>query len=418
MLFLFVSQSDTNKYYLGDVKNTMINQIISIIQVVLLINRKMKRIAISLLLLSAIIGTSCSDDNENQKGIEEGTEVGTATLRVSIAGQPASRYVGEGSTTNNPAVESFISNFTVFVFNYISGDLEKSQSFSVTSGNYTGQVTGLSTGTGKRVVAFVNVPDDLDLSTITTYNQLHANMLTLDSQNSPNLATTGLFMSGEANGAITLSSDNQQNTVTIPVKRRVAKIILKSLKINADLSTLPNFSLTGISVQKARLTGTPLGTFVPPTGDATQNYAGGIASPAGATPDFNLTRYYLLEGLQLPANYQSGAEIITSTSEERYFYVLANSGINGNGTLLTLAGRYGSITENAYYPFLINSTYVEGGTDGKFIECNKKYALSVVINKPASPSEDPNTVPSMGGTLEVTITPEDWDTQINQDVEW
>lgn len=61
----------------------------------------MKRIAISLLLLSAIIGVSCSDDNENQKGIEEGT----ATLKVSIAGQPASRYVGESSTANNPAVE-------------------------------------------------------------------------------------------------------------------------------------------------------------------------------------------------------------------------------------------------------------------------------------------------------------------------
>ncbi|WP_294480470.1 fimbrial protein [uncultured Bacteroides sp.] len=379
----------------------------------------MKRIAFSLLLLSAIIGTSCSDDNENQKGIEEGTEVvETANLRVSIAGQPSSRYVGEGSTTNNPAVESFISNFTVFVFNYISGDLEKSQSFSVTPDNYSGQVTGLSTGTGKRVVAFVNVPDDLDLSTITRYDQLHANMLTLDSQNSPNLATTGLFMSGETTESITLTSDNQQNNIIIPVRRRVAKIILKSLKINVDPTTLPNFSLTGISVQKARLTGTPLGTFVPPTGDVTQNYAGGIASPASANPNFNLTRYYLLEGLQLPANYQSGAEIITSTAEERYFYVLANSGINGNGTLLTLAGKYGSVVENAYYPFVINSTYVEGGTDGKFIECNKKYALSVVINKPASPSEDPNEVPSMGGTLEVTITPEEWTTQINQDVEW
>lgn len=379
----------------------------------------MKRIAFSLLLLSAIIGTSCSDDNENQKGIEEGTEaVETANLWVSIAGQPSSRYVGEGSTDTNPAVESVVSNFTVFVFNYISGDLEKSQSFSVTSDQYAGQITGLSTGTGKRIVAFVNVPDELDLSTITTYEQLHANMLTLDSQNSPNLKNRGLFMSGETTESIILSSDNLQNKITIPVRRRVAKIILKSLKINVDPATLPNFSLTGISVQKARLTGTPLGTFVPPMGDITQNYAGGIASPVNADPNFNLTRYYLLEGLQLPANYQSGAEIITSTAEERYFYVLANSGINGNGTLLTLAGKYGSVVENAYYPFVINSTYVEGGTDGKFIECNKKYALSVVINKPASPSEDPNVVPSMGGTLEVTITPEEWTTQINQNVEW
>lgn len=373
----------------------------------------MKKITLSLLLLSAmIIGTSCSDNNENQNGLEEGT----ASLTVSIKGQPVTRYSG-GSTTTKPAAETVVSNFTVFVFNFVSGDLEKSQGFTVTPGNYTGKVTGLNTGTKKRVVAFVNVPTDLDLSTITTYDQLNNCMISLDSQNASDIATTGLFMSGECTNVVTLSP-TVVNEISIPVKRRVAKIILKSLIINANTANLPNFALTGVSVQKARLSGTSFGPLVQPSGDDTKIYAGGIASPAGATPDFNLTRNYLLEALQLPADYVSGAQIITTENDEKYFYVLPNNDTNGNATLLALAGTFGTTPENAYYPFLINGSVGDGSTDGKFIESNKVYALSVIINKPQSPSEDPNKIPSQGGILDVTIDPQDWDVTINQTVEW
>lgn len=364
-----------------------------------------------MLFISVLINTSCSDDNDSHKGLEQGT----ATLTVSIADEPALRYVGPSST--NPAVEGVISNLTVMVFNFLSGDVERVESFPLSAGDYTRQVTGLSTGTEKRVVVFVNVPDGVDFTTITTYDQLNTNLITLDSQNSADLATTGLLMSGETTNALILSP-TEANAVTIPVSRRVAKIVLQSLIIQPDIpADLPIFTLTGVSVQKARLTGTPLGGLVNPTGEAVTNYAGGIASPAGATTNFNLIRDYLLNPLTLPAGYTAGTDVIASENQERYFYVLPNNGVDGNPTMLVLAGTFGTIPEPAYYPFVINGTTGQGNSDGNFIESNKIYAISATLRRINLPSEDPNVLPT-DVVLDVTITPQNWTTRINQPVEW
>lgn len=371
----------------------------------------MRRLSISLLLVSALmLGASCSDDNENQDGLNDGT----ASLIISLKGQPTSRSIGPSAPA--PKVESVVSNFTVFVFNYNSGDLEKSKSFTIANGLLSGEITNLSTGTQKRIAVLVNVPATLNLDNIKMYSDLNKNLVTLESQNGANLETVGLFMSGETPSAITLSSTDK-NEITIPVSRRVAKVILKSLKITPNPADIPNFSLTDVSVQKARVNGTALGGIVQPTGNAVTNYAGGIESPQGATTNFNLTYAFLSENLTIPAGYTAGSEIISSTDEERYFYILPNDGSTNNPTLLTLSGTYGSTKGNAYYPFLINGTIIEGSTDGTFIQSNKIYSISVIMNHPETPSDDPNLLPSEG-TLNVTITPQDWETRIEQNVEW
>lgn len=371
----------------------------------------MERKYFSMLLLSAaMVFASCSDNNENENGLEGGT----ASLKISIKGQSATRYVG-GSTTN-PTAETVVSNFTVFVFNSASGDLETSKKFVVTDANYTRTIDGLSTGTKKRIVAFVNVPQTLDLGFVSTYSQLDANLITLDSQNVTNLDQIGLFMSGEADGVSLTSATT--TTITIPVTRRVAKVILKSLKIDAEPDVMAKFQLSGVSIQRARICGVPIGAYIAPTtSDVNENYAGGIAGPADATPNFNVVEKYLLEAITIPDNYQRNTEIITDETQERYFYVMPNNGSNNFPTLLTLAGQYGSITEDVYYPFVINGDASQPGTDGNYIESNKKYALSVVIRNPDKPSENPNLVPA-NGTLEVVIEPKDWEIQINQSVEW
>lgn len=373
---------------------------------------KMKKILFTFLFISALINISCSNDDDEQRN---GATAEQASITVRIQGRPIARNIGESSS--NQAFENLVSNLTVFVFNYVTGDLEKAESFTLAEGDYTRQVTGLSTGTEKRIVAFVNVPTGLDLSTISTYSQLNTNLITLDSQNSTDIATRGLFMSGESTSAITLSTTGD-NTVTIPVSRRVAKVVLKSLIINPETaSNLSLFTLSGVSIQKARLTGTPTGDLVPPTGDATVNYAGGIASPTGATPNFSRIRGFLLEPLALPDGYTINTEIITPESEERYFYILPNNGLNGNATMLTISGTYGTTPENAYYPIRINSTAGQGSTDGNFVESNKIYEISIVIRQPNLFSEDPNEVPT-DVALDVTITPQDWETTIEQTVEW
>lgn len=371
----------------------------------------MRSLNISLFLLSAmVLGISCSDNIENG----DGSETGTASLTVSIKGQPATRSTGVPGI--KPDVESLVSNFTVLVFNYTSGDLEKSADFKTAESQLTGTITDLSTGTKKRIVTLVNVPTGLDLSGIKAYSDLSGNLISLESQNSNDLATVGLFMSGETEEAIILSSD-ADNNVTVPVKRRVAKIVLKSLIFKTDPTGLPNYQLNNVSVQKARVKGNAIGEIVQPDGNLVENYAGGIASPDKANPNFSLTYNFLSEALAIPQGYAANQDIIAADNLERYFYVLPNDGSDNNPTLLTLSGTYGTTSSAAYYPFVINGTTQEGSTDGTFIQSNKIYEVSVIINHPNTPSEDPNVVPSQG-VLNVTITPLDWDNTIKQEVEW
>lgn len=59
----------------------------------------MERNYFSMLLLSAaMVFASCSDNNENGNGIDGET----ASIKITIKGQSATRYVGESTT--NPAV--------------------------------------------------------------------------------------------------------------------------------------------------------------------------------------------------------------------------------------------------------------------------------------------------------------------------
>lgn len=366
----------------------------------------MKKLLFIAAILVTLFYVSCNDKNDDRND-DLG---GTASLIVSVKGKPATKSIG---SSDNPTLESTISNFHVFVFHYNNGYLEKHASFN--GANTVETVTGLSTGNDKTVVAFVNVPSTMDLDNIVTYSDLQSKMLDLDSQNGTDLGTTGLFMSGKTTDPLTLIA-NTNNTVEIPVTRRVAKVVLKNLIISPDASsTLSDFTLNGVSIQKARVFTTPIDTVTSPTGDINVNFAGGIASPSGAIPNFTLVKSYLLDTISVPQGYVAGNEIISSQTKERYYYVFPNNG-KEYATLLTLSGTYGS-NDTIYYPFEINNTTGAGNTTGKYIESNIIYELSVTLKRLNNPSTDPNQVPS-NVSLEVTVTPKPWETTINQPVEW
>lgn len=365
--------------------------------------KKLYFIAAILILLFQI---GCSDKSAD--GGSENTG-GTASLVVSLKGKPSGKAVGSSAS---PAAESAISNLHVFVFHSNNGYLEK---HAVFDGIDADTVKGLSTGNTKTVVAFVNVPSTLDLSDVTTYTDLQSKSIDLDSQNGDVIATAGLFMSGKTSDPITLIAD-QLNTVTIPVTRRVAKVVLKSLKVSPDASSLlSDFALKGVSIQRALMYASPIGANTPPTVDISADFAGGIASPTGATPNFTLVKPYLLDAIAIPPGYAAGSDIITDESLQRYFYVLPNDGTDFS-TLLTLSGTYGSKDE-VYYPFVINGTTGTGSTNGKFIESNNIYEISVNMVRLSNPSNDPNEIPS-DVALEVIITQQPWETPIDQPVEW
>lgn len=365
--------------------------------------KKLYFIAAILILLFQI---GCSDKSAD--GGSENTG-GTASLIVSLKGKPTGKAVGSSA---NPAAEIVISNLHVFVFHSNNGYLEK---HAVFDGIDADTVKGLSTGNTKTVVAFVNVPSTLDLSDVTTYTDLQSKSIDLDSQNGDVIATAGLFMSGKTSDPITLIAD-QLNTVTIPVTRRVAKVVLKSLKVSPDASSLlSDFSLHYVSMQRARMYASPIDANIAPTGDINADFAGGIASPAGAAPNFTLVKPYLMEAVTIPPGYVAGSDIITDESLQRYFYVLPNDGTDYS-TLLTMTGTYASDDE-VFYPFVINGTTGTGTTNGKFIESNNIYEISVNMVRLSNPSNDPNEIPS-DVALEVIITQQPWETPIDQPVEW
>lgn len=368
----------------------------------------MKAILQSMLMIVA--GTlmfSCNNDDNEIAGSEN------TSLVVSIYNESSdhTRRVGDG-TVNSP-LESVISNLTIFVFNYNTGTLEKMQSFTVSAEDNKKIVTGLTTGTTKRVVAFVNVPTNLDFSTITSYNDLHQNLITIDSQNSAaDLSTVGLFMSGEYESALALSA-TEVKQISIGIKRRVAKVVLSSLIVNPDASSNLNlFSLGGVSIQRARLTGTPIGGLVHPAGDPATIYGGGFPSPSGASPAFNITKSYFVEPIPFDfTGYVPGTEIIGQATDRRYFYVLPNNNENGFATLLAIYGEYSG--EQVFYPFVINDNTSTFGV----LDPNVRYILSVTLRKINLPSTDPNIVPEEA-SVEVTLVPQDWEGPISQNVEW
>lgn len=365
--------------------------------------KKFSTIAFTLLIATLFVSCSSSSDGELDET--------NASLSIRVGGVSSSTSRLVGDAFDNSELEDVLSNLTVFVFNYSSGVLEKMEVFPLDGTGNTKTITGLTTATTKRIVAFVNVPSTVDLSSITSYTQLNANLITLDSQNSAtDLATTGLFMSGEYGAAVTLTAA-ETTTVSIGVARRVAKVYLNELAISpTDGLDINLFSLTGVSVQIARLTGTAIGGLVQPSDNATSIYASGIASSADASPNFSIVRDYLREDITLDVNsYVTGTNVLEDNAEP-YFYLLPNNNADNYPTLMTIYGTYSD--EPVYYTFAINAADAENT-----IASNVKYRIRVALSKLNLGTTDPNVIPEEAA-LNVSIVPLDWEDPVEQSVEW
>ena len=101
----------------------------------------------------------------------------------------------------------------------------------------------------------------------------------------------------------------------------------------------------------------------------------------------------------------------------RYFYVFPNDNSGGNATLITLVGTYDG--QPAYFPFRINDKSGEDGatSDGTFIQRNHVYTVNVTLKRLGGGSTDPE-VPADPASLTVTVEPQEWATELVQNVEW
>lgn len=350
-----------------------------------------------LLALAAIgfVASSCSKNEHSPDYVGEDSK---GSLTVTIRGENAlGRAIGEPSADNEKTVKSF----TVYVFNYSTGVIEKSQSFD---GVLTGKIEGLGVASPKRVVVFVNQP--ADFPSITEYGDFADtdNLLALDTQVPGDFSSKGLFMSGEASGAVTLKTDDVVN-VPVTVKRLTAKIKLGGITVIPELGlNLSDFELTGVSVQKARDKAPVMGGLA----TAGFGYIGGLDNGGLVVNPF------LNEFIQLPVDYTSG----TRYEPKAYFYVFANDDTNGEATLLSVHGEYKGTP--MYYSFYINDKASSTGgnsTDGNFIERNKVYTLNVTLRKIGNGGEDPD-VPNEAADMTVTVDIAPWEDELAQEVEW
>ena len=101
----------------------------------------------------------------------------------------------------------------------------------------------------------------------------------------------------------------------------------------------------------------------------------------------------------------------------RYFYLLRSDNGDGLPTLIPLAGTYDG--QPVYFPFRINDTVGSDGatSDGTFIRRNSVYVVNVTLKRLGSGSDNPE-VPADPASLTVTVEPQEWATDLIQNVEW
>lgn len=362
------------------------------------------------LLTLGFMAAGCSNDDLNTPEVNPDK----GAIKVSISSSNSStRAVGEPTQED----ENKVKDFTVYVFNYSTGALELRVPIA---GTFTKTINGLSVASSKRVVVLVNDPAEIydeeatDYVKISNYNELKEYYLTLDSQVASEVGEgfKGLFMSGETDAPVVLTTGDDPVDVTVTVRRLTAKIKLGTITVKADEGVdFSKFTLGGISIQEAREKAMPMGNGMI-TDVSSVNYVQGIVSYSGAPGEVD--KSYLNEYYSLPGDYTQG----TPLSPKYYFYVFPNNNDDTKSTLLTVYGIYDG--KPMYFPFRINDKIsgVEGGSaDGTWIQRNKVYTLNVSLKKLASGGEEPN-VPNDEVSMDLKVEVANWEGNLVQNVEW
>jgi hypothetical protein len=246
----------------------------------------MKKILIGLLAV-ALGATSCIKEQN------EVTPVGNAdgVLKVGIKAKTPSysRAILDGTTITDAVLSNFenlVTDFSVYVFDYATGTLEKAGSTG--TGENTVTLSDLNTAGTKRVFVIANGTGLTGGSVLPTFSAstdyatgIAAGSLSMADQVFTDLTvlTKGLFMTGEYANPTThvagpLSLTAGANNIIIPVERVVAKIQLGDITFGngITLSELAKFRITGAGIQKA-------------IGSSAIN-PGAITVPTTATPTF------------------------------------------------------------------------------------------------------------------------------------
>ena len=309
------------------------------------------------------------------------------------------RIAGVGTKLAGPAAdlktnEDAVNYIQIFSFN----DNGSVDAFSnrIDVRNSAEKVVTLACAFGtKTIYALVNAPS---VNNVSSSNDLLA--ITSDlSNNSPN----SFVMIGSK--SITVNSNNARSTVSVNVKRLVARLGIK--KITRDFSeSYNNFKIEAVSVKHAArntnyaLTAAPSGWY-----NDTQNHRIYFNGQQAAGHEYD--RVNSQNVVTLLTDYAINYPLADSASyeTENYFYVYPNDG-SVKSTLLTIEVSYttGNTTNYRYYPISL--------PENVSIESNKTYTIGEVkLTRIGGTKDDADEI-----VFEVVV--EDWEVGAEWDVEY
>ena len=350
----------------------------------------------------ALAFTSCDKDADTQSA------AGTGSITVSLVGEVSSR----ASETADPsaALEAKVFNYKIYVFDFNTGIFEKE-----VEGNPDGlvtTVTGLSTAGTKRVVVIANTCAGIPTFTPgENYSKFATAAIDLTTQTPALMKTKGLLMTGETSSPKTLVAGSN-NSVTVQIRRVVAKVKLRTITIAGDAVGDPSkLTIQTASVQRILAQSTVGLPDVKPVGTA---YYGGITGETSQT-----AQPFLQDGITFDTSgYQAGTPL--SKTYDNYFYVFPCVDPN-KITLLTIGSMYDNTPSMMYYPIKINaessSTDQPGyNADGTFIKRNFIYTVDITVKNVVG-MVDPD-IPAQLADLTVTVVPQQWEGDITQSSEF
>ncbi len=413
----------------------------------------------------ALLAAGCTQSEPAPSG--EGNGILTVTIKAADAAP--SRALLDGSTLTDAMVQAFenrVANFTAYVFNWNTGDLEAQGDAVLDGTSLKATITGLNTAGTKRILVIAN-GENLNNSSIPAfvnnpnYERLADGYIDLRDQSFTNLASTteGFLMTGENPSPLQLNP-GESNNVIIPVERVVAKVQLGEISFDSgvSLADLANFSLSGASIQRAIGTAS-IGTDSIVTPAGTKTWYGGVntgsistaANTALGGAELSLDSFLRTLLTELTANIPLLSGLVSGLSESlplssiadqltgtvggalalasnvtsqvyqapAFWYVLPNADPE-SPTLLTLKGSYEG-TEY-YYPIEINTPASNpssvNGVDnrGQYIERNTIYKINVTFHGFVG-TDDPDE-PGKMAALTVTVEPQNWVGPIIQNTTW
>lgn len=357
-----------------------------------------------LLILSAAVVflAACSKDKTPTD-----PTVKDSQINISLQGTQSHSALAPNITSKNmspaptQANDNTIANIMIFVFNTSTQNVDQVKIATPTE--VTNKQVGVAASSGTRdIYVVVNYPATSQgaLSNVTSVTTLKAVLADLKNENEANFSMIGKKLTQ------TIAPDPAPNNITVPVSRLVSRITLANIT-TAFTGGLLLATLSVDSIYIINATGTKS------LGDSAL-----IVNPATTYSRTQIGMTFpLFDALIVPAPVTNLTDYKSTVLNGNHYYVYANT-VNtyAGATKLVITGLLNGT--RTYYPIAINlagNGYTPTGTPG--IVANTLYSITVTIKGFGNPATDPGYLNQIASsTATITVTPTNWHTVINQNV--